>query len=263
MPRASVNGINLFYEVRGTGVPLVLIAGLTADSQSWLPIVEHFASHFTTIVFDNRGVGRTGDGTTPFDIRLMADDTVRLMDHLGIAAAHILGHSMGGYIVQELAINYPRRVDKLVLASTAAATSERNKALFRNMLQARRGGMETELWIRNFLFWILTPERFDNKEFIGAVTAYAADNPYPQTIEGLERQIQAVIDHDTRTRLGSIRAETLVLVGAHDLLARPGDVEMLCREIPSARPLVCLENCGHAIYMENPLQFVRTIRAFL
>ena len=263
MPYAEIDKLSLYYEICGTGPPLVLIAGMTADSRSWHPLLDRFSSSFKTVVLDNRGSGRTRTPDTSFSIRQMADDTVRLLDILNIEQAHIIGHSMGGYIAQELAINYPGRVDKLVLASTAAATSERNKTLFHNMFEQGERGMDFELWFRNFLFWILTPERFDNTEFIGAVLHYAVDDPHPQSLAGLRRQIEAVNGHDTRMRLRNITAKTLVLVGEKDILARPGDVEMLCREIPGALPLKCLSGSAHAVHMENPGAFATTAMEFL
>jgi pimeloyl-ACP methyl ester carboxylesterase len=89
------------------------------------------------------------------------------------------------------------------------------------------------------------------------------DDPHPQSLAGLRHQIEAVNGHDTRERLRNITAKTLVLVGEKDILARPGDVEMLCREIPRALPLVSLSGSAHAVHMENPGTFAATVMEFL
>ncbi|MBT7716488.1 MAG: alpha/beta fold hydrolase [Deltaproteobacteria bacterium] len=95
MSMVSVNGIELYSEVRGKGEPLLLIAGLTAHSQHWSNQVPVFSKHFKTILLDNRNSGRS-DVTNQGSIKLMADDVVGLMDALEVDRAHLVGRSMGG-----------------------------------------------------------------------------------------------------------------------------------------------------------------------
>ena len=104
MPMFSREDVDLYYECHGSGAPLFLIAGLASDSQSWQPIIGDLAAHFRVIALDNRGVGRTIPQDAPTSIRAMADDCVALIDHLRLPSVHVLGHSMGGFIAQELAI---------------------------------------------------------------------------------------------------------------------------------------------------------------
>jgi len=130
MPSVRINNIDCYYEIHGKGSPLILIAGLASDSQSWKPILGGLAEYFKVVIFDNRGIGRTQYPRDSFRISALALDTVCLLDALAIKKADILGHSMGGYIAQEIAIEYPERVNRLILASTCAATSRKNKSLF-------------------------------------------------------------------------------------------------------------------------------------
>ncbi|NQU18832.1 alpha/beta fold hydrolase, partial [bacterium] len=143
MPTVETNNINCYYEIHGQGRPLVLIAGLGSDSQSWQSVLVELAKHFKVVVFDNRGIGRTKYPQENFDIGTMAQDTVGLIDTLGIERADILGHSMGGYIAQEVAIKHPQRVNKLILASVSAFTSQRNKLLFADLLCLLEGNLGT------------------------------------------------------------------------------------------------------------------------
>ena len=85
MSMAKVGANELFYETHGDGDPLLLIMGLAADSTAWLFQVPEFARHYRTIVFDNRGVGRSSKPSGPYTIRQMADDAAGLLDALGIA----------------------------------------------------------------------------------------------------------------------------------------------------------------------------------
>jgi len=130
MSIAKVGANDLFYETHGDGDPLLLIMGLAADSTAWLFQVPEFAGHYRTIVFDNRGVGRSSKPAGPYTIHEMADDAAGLLDVLHVPRAHVVGVSMGGMIAQELVLRHPERVHGLVLACTYPepdADIERNR----------------------------------------------------------------------------------------------------------------------------------------
>ena len=118
MAKVSVNGCELYYEVHGQGDPLVLIMGLRRNVEWWYRQIPALSEKFQVIAFDNRGAGRSDKPAMEYSIRLFADDTAGLMDALDISEARILGISMGGYIAQELALNYPTKVNSLVLGCT-------------------------------------------------------------------------------------------------------------------------------------------------
>ena len=103
----NANGINIYYEKSGSGPYLILIEGLGAATYLWEKQVPEFSKHFTTVVYDNRGVGKSDKPPGPYTIKMMADDLAGLMDTLKIPKAHILGASMGGFIAQEFALSYP------------------------------------------------------------------------------------------------------------------------------------------------------------
>ena len=112
MPKIKANGIDLYYEIHGRGDPLVLIMGLRRNAEWWYCQIPTLSEHFQVLVFDNRGAGRSDQPDGDYSISLFADDTAALMKGLGLSSAHVLGISMGGYIAQELAINYPEMVQR-------------------------------------------------------------------------------------------------------------------------------------------------------
>jgi 3-oxoadipate enol-lactonase len=110
MPTIRVKDIEMYYESHGKGTSLIHIGGLAGDARAWTRQIEHLSKHYQVICFDNRGTGRTSCPDMPYSTKLFAEDTVGLMDALGIDRAHSYGISMGGCIAQEIAINYPKRV---------------------------------------------------------------------------------------------------------------------------------------------------------
>lgn len=96
MPNTVINGVDLYYEIHGKGMPLMLVAGLASDSQSWKPIIGDLSRHYLVITTDNRGVGRTKPQNIGISIQQIADDCIALIRHLGSSSVNLLGHSMGG-----------------------------------------------------------------------------------------------------------------------------------------------------------------------
>jgi pimeloyl-ACP methyl ester carboxylesterase len=133
--------VDIHYEIHGDGAPVLMIAGLASDSQSWQPIVSDLASHYRLITVDNRGAGRTTPQDARVSVRAMADDCVALLAHLGLRSVHMLGHSMGGFVAQDCAIRHPDKVDSLILAATSSSSSRRNNDLTRpkSCQESRRG----------------------------------------------------------------------------------------------------------------------------
>ncbi|MGH2401049.1 MAG: alpha/beta fold hydrolase, partial [bacterium] len=114
MPHARANGINLYYEMTGSGPAIVLLSGLGADGHFWYQQVPALAARFSVIAVDNRDAGRSDKPEVAYTLRTMADDVAGLLDALEIPSAHLVAASMGGFIAQEFALAYPQRLRRLV-----------------------------------------------------------------------------------------------------------------------------------------------------
>jgi pimeloyl-ACP methyl ester carboxylesterase len=262
MPKAKLNGISLYYEIYGKGEPLLLNGGLGSDSASWSGVVKDFSPYFQTIIFDNRGCGRSDTGHEKSSINKMAEDAVKLLDSLKIERAHILGHSMGGYIAQEFAINYPNRVNKLILESTAPISSKRNNDLFEDIYgQLKREG-HSEGWFKRWAVWLFSPRFIVDSSFIDTFAKGSVEYPYLQKAEGLKSQIEAIASFDARDKTSTIKAKTLILEGKDDILITPEESKMLAKNIMGS-VFRLLYGVAHCIHIENPKLFTGEVLRFL
>lgn len=114
MPVMITHDSSVDYDVHGDGPPLVLIGGIGFGRWGWFKQIPTLSRHFRTITFDVRG-----QHTLPRGIANISDEVATLLDHLGLEKAHILGASLGGFVAQELALNRPDLVDRLVLICTS------------------------------------------------------------------------------------------------------------------------------------------------
>ena len=162
MPKMKVNDIQIYYQEIGSGEPLVMIMGLGGDLTAWAFQTPVFSQEFRCIVFDNRGAGRTDHPDTPYTIRMMARDTVSLLDGLGIDRAHVLGLSMGGMIAQEIAINEPSRVLSLQLHATLAKPDPYLQAVVATLVRAR-ATFSKEEFARALLLWMFAPNTYSER----------------------------------------------------------------------------------------------------
>ncbi|OGC24876.1 hypothetical protein A2291_01900 [candidate division WOR-1 bacterium RIFOXYB2_FULL_42_35] len=254
--------MQLYYEVHGSGEPLLLIAGLGADNSSWGGVVKVFSKRFQTIIFDNPGSGRSSYFKKPHTIRHLADEAVKLLDYLGIKRAHLIGHSMGGYIAQEIAINYPKRVNKLILEGTAPVSSSRNNALFFGFAKKLKEKETIEKWITAWSSWLFSPKTFDSGSFVKTFIKNASKYPYPLTPEGFKAQVAVMAKFDARSRLSGIKAKTLIIEGEDDILILPDEARILVKQIPGSR-IQLIKNAAHDVHLENPSLFTKLAVEFL
>ena len=252
----------MFCVEAGAGDPLVLVMGFGGDHLAWGLQMPALAAKYRVVAFDNRGVGQSDTPDVPYSTPMMADDTVGLMDALGVDRAHICGVSMGGMIAQEIALRHPARVRTLQLHATLA----RPDAYMHALSEAWRGlrpKASREEWLRSLALWLFAPVTFaERPEFVELVLQNALANPYPQSLVGFLRQGEAVRAHDTLERLGEIRCPTLVSVAEHDVLVPPRFSHQIAQHVPGAE-MKTIAGAGHAYMLERPDAFNRMVLDFL
>jgi pimeloyl-ACP methyl ester carboxylesterase len=258
MPVARVNGINLDYFVIGQGTPLVMIMGMGFGRKGWRFQTDFFRRYFQVITFDNRGAGNSDKPDGPYSIRMMAEDTIGLMDYLHIEKAHILGISLGGMIAQELAINFPQRVDKLVLGSTFCQQDNNTNGEYPEWNQAVESRFKGNY---NPMFDKLFNKRMSRMIF-GSVLKRALKKAGEAGNLGMAGQYQASLKHHTADRLPQIKSPTLVIGGTADKVIIPGSYKVISNLIPGSK-LVMFENGSHSIFVEARGRFNQEVLNFL
>ncbi len=254
MPKVRAGDISLYYVEAGHGEPLVLVMGLGADHLAWGFQFQVFAERYRVIAFDNRGAGQSDAPDRPYTTRMMADDTVGLMDALGIDRPHVLGVSLGGMIAQEIALNHPARVRSLQLHCTLARPDNYVRAQLANGRVQRRKLTHEEV-LRAGYPWLFAPGTYNERpEFVEMILQNALANPYPMSRIGFERQCDAVETHDTLDRVTAIRCPTLVSVADQDILVPPRFSRILAERIPRAE-FRLVEGAGHGYFWERPDTF--------
>ncbi len=262
MPKAKVNDIELYHEERGQGEPLLLIMGLGASTLSWSEQIPVLSREFRVIAFDNRGAGRSDKPAVRYSIALFADDTVGLMDVLGIDSAHVYGQSMGGFIAQELALRYPQRVRTLVLGSTSCGGRQAVIASPENLTAV---GMMNVLSPREAAergLPLLYSEAFIARHHDALIQRSLRDAELRPPPDAFGRQVQAAIRHNTFDRLPDIRCPTLILTGDDDKVVPADNSRILAERIPGAE-LAVLPGAGHGYLLEKAAESNAIVLEFL
>jgi pimeloyl-ACP methyl ester carboxylesterase len=222
---ASVNGLRLYYELRGSGPPIVLLhgGGSTIDT-SFAPILEALAKSRLVIAFDQQGHGRTSDvAGRPFSFRQSADDAVALLEHLKIDKADFLGYSNGGHIAVEIALSHPQAVRRLIIESAMLSRQGADAEFWEGFKTAKLDQMPSEL-----------------RE------AYLAVAPRPENLQSFfDKSVARMANFTgwTPEQIRSIEAPTLVLCGDRDII-RPEHAVEVYRLLPHAE-LAILPDTDH------------------
>ncbi len=254
-----INGTELYYETHGEGEPIVLVMGMAADHHGWDAQIPDLATTHLVIAFDNRGVGQSEKPPGPYTTELLADDTVGLLDALGLGRVHLVGSSMGGAVAQHVALAHPERVWTLTLACTFASFDA-----FQHRLMQHWVDLVGEVGLRRALeaifLWGFSRDYFlaHADEVWAALDDFVANGPTPGSFVA---QAYACLAHDTSERIEDLRMRTLVVVGEDDAITPASSCAALARRLPNAE-FVELPG-GHTFMWEHPQAFTTAIRRFL
>ena len=259
MPKAALEWGGLAYDETGDGDPLLLISGLNGLAAPWQGIVPGLAAQFRVITHDHRGLGRSDPWHGACSVDQIASDVIGLMDHLGLARAHIVGHSLGGAVAQAIAADQPTRVAGLVIYASWPGKD----AFFDRTMLMRRDVLihqGVEPFLRTGPLGIYPPRwiRDNDSAFTAALPGAVAAFP---GVEKMLSRMQACLDHERRASLPRISAPTLV-IGMQDDVATPAySSAEIADAIPGAR-LVLLPYGGHNAHQVVPTALLAHLLEF-
>jgi pimeloyl-ACP methyl ester carboxylesterase len=255
MPKVHSNGIEIYYESSGSGQPLVLIAGLGYGLWQWHKVVPGLAKHFQVITFDNRGAGQSDKPAGPYTVQMLAADTAGLLEALGLSPAIILGHSMGGFVAQQLALSRPELVGRLILAATnfggpnhVAVSAEAMQILM------DRSGDPLDLIRRGIAVAAAPGFAQTHPADVQAMIAYRLTNPVPPAAYQSQLAVGLGLlsaEASFEYKLPAIQVPTLILFGAHDKVVPTANAELLARQLPYS-DITLLPDAGHIFPLETP-----------
>lgn len=260
MPKAKVTDINMYYEVYGKGEPLVFIAGLGADHTRWLNIAEKLQDQYQIILVNNRGAGQTDAPAGPYSIEQMAADTAALCKHLNIDNALFVGNSMGGYIVQMLAYQYPELVKAAVISNSSLTAEVSFNAFLNAYTHLLKTNADFSALVMAVSTWVYSYQYLNQPGVLDNLITMTLANP-GITLPAYEAQQAALRNFNSSEWAKHIKVPTLVIGADEDIIFLPKYTKAIADAIPHAA-YYCFEKCGHLPHVEYPEKFVELIREF-
>ena len=262
MPTVTANGIELYYERRGSGPRLLFLNGSGTTLATTGPVIWTFADCCDVVAHDQRGLGRTAIPAGPYSMADYAADAAALLDHLGWQTCRVIGVSFGGMVAQELAVTWPERVERLALVCTSPGGAG-GASYPLDELAHLPAAERTATWLR-ILDTRFTPEwlaEHPDERAFGELIAAHGDTPRSaEQRRGEVEQLAARRHHDVSGRLSAVRCPTLVACGRHDGIAPPSNSEWIAAHIAGAE--LRMYEGGHVFFIQNP-RVLPDLRAFL
>jgi len=251
-----------YFDVAGQGPRVLAIQGVGVVGEAWRPQIDGLKEEFTFAWFDNRGVGRSRPAPGDLSIERLAEDAIAVADAAGFESFHLLAHSMGGLVAQQVALLVPSRVLSLALLCTFARGSQGARFSLPMFWTALRMRLGPRAWRRNAFLELVLPEAYlktvDRVALAQDLAAYYGhDLAHQPSI--VFRQVQAMSRFDVSSRLASLGSiRTLVVSATLDRIARTEYGRELAASIPGAR-FVEVGAAGHAL----PIQEAKRTNALL
>lgn len=261
MGTIQINDQTIYYEIHGKGAPLVLVAGFKCDCTIWQPIIHELKKHFEILIFDNRCVGRSSTSKKSFSIDDMALDTIELIGKLKISRPHILGHSMGGAIVQILARDKRDLLGKIIISNSFIKINHVTKQAIEFENKLRKENIPLSLIKELMIPWVYSDLYLSDKKNLEELMEQTKRDLYPQSYQGYFLQKEAILAFDSSEWFRSIEGPILVIGGDEDILC-PRDSEKISSYLSEAK-FVDFHRVGHCSFHEKPKEFISIVSNFL
>jgi pimeloyl-ACP methyl ester carboxylesterase len=260
------NGIRYAYRRFGkpAGTLLLFLEYFNSNMDGWDPAVTNsLAANHEVILFDNAGVGASG-GKTPYTVAEMARDCVAFCCALGLKAIHVVGFSLGGMIAQQLALEHPQLVQRLILIGTGPRGGE---GLTFTELSAEEQADPVAFLLGAFFSPSQTSQAA-GREYMKRLDSRTNDRDLPMSRNSAEAQLAAIREWGTipptgrYSTLRNITHQTLIVHGNHDIVVAPINALILAEHLPNAQ-LIVYSDSNHGAYSQHAKLFLEHVKLFL
>jgi pimeloyl-ACP methyl ester carboxylesterase len=262
----EVDGVRFAYRRWGKpgGPPLVFLQYFSANLDDWDPqVTDGFAADHDVILFDNAGVGSSG-GEAPGTVSEMARDAVAFLDALGLRDVNVVGFSLGGMIAQQLALDHPDRVDRIVLLGTGPRGGE--GMTFTELSAEERA--DPEQFLLAAFFSPTDASQAAGRAYLKRLAARTRNRDRPVSTRTAEAQLHAIREwgavppRDRYATLQNIKHPTLVVHGAKDIVVQPVNAFILAEHLPDAQ-LIMYPDSSHGAQYQHAALFLQHAKLFL
>lgn len=254
MPHLKRGSVKISYDVVGAGPAVLMIQGIAVIGNGWKPQVDAMSSHFQFATFDHRGIGASSPVKGTMTIDEMVDDAIAIMDDLNWSSAHIVGHSMGGVIAQQLAVSHPTRVKSLTLMCTVARGANAVKMSLPMLLTAIRMHIGPRRSRRRAFLELLMPRpHLNSVDAEMLATALAPLFGYDLACQPMVamKQAGALKKQDMSHALADVRVPTLIINAQYDRIAPPHFGRDLHERIAGSR-FIEIPDAAHGVPIQKP-----------
>jgi 3-oxoadipate enol-lactonase len=262
MPHIQVNDISMYYEIDGEGEPLVFIGGFGTDHMDWSAVKYRFTQQYQVLSFDNRGAGQTDVPETPYSAEQMADDVRELCFALGIKHAHFVGSSMGGFILQILAVRCPELVKSAIISNCSVDIDSPFQVYVNAQYELLQAQAPLESLLKSAYSWMFSYRFLAQPGMLNLLVQLGLARPHPFSLAGYKGQSAALREFNSSSWVQQITAPTLVLAADQDLVFSEPRVQKLVEQIPNAY-YYCFTECGHLPHIEYPEKFAQIVQEFI
>jgi len=263
----EANGNRYAYRVLGNhaGIPLIFLQHFTGTMDNWDPAVSNgLAQHFKVILFDNRGVSASG-GKTPTTIAEMAKDAEDFIKAMGFQKVNILGFSMGGFIAQQIVLDQPQLVNKLILAGTGPKGGDGILNIVKPLTEASKMAPDEQ---KLYLFYSSSnTSKESGKSALTRIQQRKADRDPEATGESITAQLTAILDWaqpdpNALTQLKTITQPVLIVNGNNDIVVPTINSYILFQNIPNAKLSLYPDSNHGAIFQYHELFVAEATKFF-
>jgi pimeloyl-ACP methyl ester carboxylesterase len=256
------DGVSIYYEVDGSGDPLVLIEGLGYANWMWVK-QRSLSKYVKLIIYDNRGVGYSSKPDRPYTMDDFADDLEDLLNYLSIDKAFLWGVSMGGMIAMYFTYKNPDRVRGLILGETnfGIKSVPPSKEALEILMQPPKSGLDKREMLIERMRIAFSREYFnkhrDEIEYLVNLRIRFEEDP-----KAYNNQLAAVLSFDFKDKLPSIRVPTLIVTGDEDYVVNPQNSYIMNQSIPNSK-LIILRGAGHLAIIERAEDYNKVVLNFI